>query len=594
MHTVWFPAPVALLFRRVVNVVFPLSISHHYFRRKLQLDGDTTPTSTADSRTKLWGAFPRPAWYSKDRGFVQATSLDDVQSRPTASVEPTSEHSLPDHHLPPKQPTDEIHRLIRSPVLYDPLRTPRYPIALCHGLYGFDVRGPSAFPILQMHYWTNVLNILRQKVGAEVIVTSVPSTGSIESRAKSMDHFLREKAHGRGINFMAHSMGGLDCRHLITHIKPTAYTPLSLTSIATPHRGSPFMDWCEENTGIGRLRHRERALSAAHSSETNAFSEEKPPQDADVHRHDHDASASKPPSNSTKSSLLFASLPSSFTTLLLSVVDSPAYANLTSAYLDNVFNPATPDDPSVKYFSVAGRVTNLSIWHPLWLPKMVLDGFEEKERERLRDDPRWDRSDEWGNDALVTVQSARWGEFLGIMEGCDHWDVRGARGIDVDILSVPGLHIGKGGSKPKTEESARKHEEESWSVADWRKFVRMWKREEKEAAKDAAAGISQRTHEERRANRRKGGKAEADEVVKSSTDKVSAVFDWIIEQVPSKRSFSLLPSSGQESGDAPSSAAGKTDREKTEKQADRSDLATKMDLERFYIALCRKLYDEGL
>lgn len=63
---------------------------------------------------------------------------------------------------------------------------------------------------------------------------------------------------------MAHSMGGLDCkhispqsvhlnphacflpigRHLISHIKPTEYTPLSLTTISTPHRGSPFMDWC--------------------------------------------------------------------------------------------------------------------------------------------------------------------------------------------------------------------------------------------------------------------------------------------------------------------------------------------------------------
>lgn len=42
------------------------------------------------------------------------------------------------------------------------------------GLYGFDVRGPSTFPSLRMQYWSNVLNILRNKVGAEVIVTAVP------------------------------------------------------------------------------------------------------------------------------------------------------------------------------------------------------------------------------------------------------------------------------------------------------------------------------------------------------------------------------------------------------------------------------------
>ena len=113
------------------------------------------------------------------------------------------------------------------------------------GLYGFDVRGPSSFPSLRMHYWSSVLNILRKTVGAEVIVTAVPATGSIASRAEQLDRFLQVKALGRGINFMAHSMGGLDCRHLITHLKPVDYTPLSLMTIATPHRGSPFMDWCK-------------------------------------------------------------------------------------------------------------------------------------------------------------------------------------------------------------------------------------------------------------------------------------------------------------------------------------------------------------
>ena len=96
-----------------------------------------------------------------------------------------------------------------------------------------------------MHYWSSILGILRKTVGAEVIVTAVPATGSIASRAEQLDRFLQIKAFGRGINFMAHSMGGLDCRYLITHLKPADYTPLSLTTIATPHRGSPFMDWCQ-------------------------------------------------------------------------------------------------------------------------------------------------------------------------------------------------------------------------------------------------------------------------------------------------------------------------------------------------------------
>lgn len=66
---------------------------------------------------------------------------------------------------------------------------------------------------------------------------------------------------------------------------------------------------------------------------------------------------------------------------------------------------------------------------------MVLDGVEETEREKLKKSwekdsgggqswedhniPLWANEGEWGNDGLVTVQSAKWGEFLGIMEGCD-------------------------------------------------------------------------------------------------------------------------------------------------------------------------------
>jgi triacylglycerol lipase len=53
---------------------------------------------------------------------------------------------------------------------------------------------------------------------------------------------------------------------------------------------------------------------------------------------------------------------------------------------------------------------------------MVLDGWEESERIRIKEggmSMSWEDEREWGNDGLVTVQSAKWGEFLGIMEGCD-------------------------------------------------------------------------------------------------------------------------------------------------------------------------------
>jgi triacylglycerol lipase len=211
-----------------------------------------------------------PASESRSNNYVEqlngSTKTEGKKLSPSSDPNSGSSPSEPREPVDPardgREDVDAIHRLIQNPVLYDPLRAPRYPIILCHGaplairdlnnkpnlilgLYGFDVRGPSSFPSLRMHYWSTILGILRKTVGAEVIVTAVPGTGSITSRADQLDRFLQNKALGRGINFMAHSMGGLDCRHLITHLKPVDYTPLSLTTIATPHRGSPFMDWCK-------------------------------------------------------------------------------------------------------------------------------------------------------------------------------------------------------------------------------------------------------------------------------------------------------------------------------------------------------------
>ncbi|KAL7279657.1 hypothetical protein ACG7TL_006064 [Trametes sanguinea] len=582
MQTVWFPLPVAAIFRRIVNVVSTLSISHQYLH---QTSPDAEPRRTFAFQSLQWPAWlggPRERWklsLSDGEGAYMDLQGDDMGDSPHRTVSP----------LRPRR-NDEIHKLMSHPALYDPVRKPRYPIVLCHGLYGFDVRGPSAFPMLQQHYWSNVLNVLRGKVGAEVLVTGVPSTGSISSRAENLDRFLRDRAPGRGINFLAHSMGGLDCRHLISHIQPTDYTPLSLTTIATPHRGSPFMDWCRQYIGLGRLEAEQlnRSRSEGADQEPSAEPQDKPSAEERSRR-----------VAGVKSLLSLASLPSSFTTLLLSLLDSPAYANLTSTYLNTVFNPATPNDPSVKYFSVAGRISNMSIWHPLWLPKMVLDGFEEKERARLREmgNPIADMDSEWGNDGLVTLQSARWGELLGVLEGCDHWDLRGARGLDIDLPSIPSP--------------------DGWNITDWGRFVRAWKREEKKAAKSAGADISEQTHVEAsaaatdpkereaaprghaRGRDQASSDADTDEVVKSSTDKLSAVFDWLVEQVPTPRSLGPLSASGARRGreDRASEGAPRQEvreRERSSKGAERSDLETKKDLERFYVALCRKLYDEGL
>ncbi|KAI6166632.1 lipase [Pisolithus thermaeus] len=363
---------------------------------------------------------------------------------------------------------------------------------------------------------------------------------------------------------MAHSMGGLDCRHLITHIKPTDYVPLSLTSISTPHRGSPFMDWCAQNLGLGRR------------------TDPQVPECNDAPTNSSQSNLEKP-----EFILSISSLPSSFTTLILSYLDSPAYANLTTSYLNDVFNPSTPDDPRVKYFSVVSRIDEMNIWHPLWLPKMVLDDAEQKDKESLKARmgsnyssqgvPPWEQDDQWGNDGLVTVQSARWGEFLGILEGCDHWDIRSWRGSSMEFsIGLPSVSIPLGGF-------AYRVGADGWSFGDWTRFIGAWRKQDKgtDDGLQMSAAMSQATDalplsSLRETKQERGQSDETDPVVKASTDRLSAVFDWIAEQVPPPGK--------------PSSSNGQP---QTTRPV-RKDLVTKADLERFYVSLTRKLYDEGL
>lgn len=231
-----------------------------------------------------------------------------------------------------------------------------------------------------------------------------------------MHKFLKDYLpKGVGVNFVAHSMGGLDCRHLISNIRPTEYTPLSLTTIATPHRGSPFMDWCAANIGVGATLKSDGADLASVSPEL-PFSLKSPIL----------ARLDPRTANSQKEQDAISSFTSALTNYLLSIFDTPAYNCLRTSYLRDEFNPATPDDPNVKYMSVAGRVSKMSVLHPLWFPKLVLDSAAERGYPAL-ETPSGDMYQ--GNDGLVSVASSKWGEFMGVVDGCHHWDLRGEGGL---------------------------------------------------------------------------------------------------------------------------------------------------------------------
>jgi triacylglycerol lipase len=198
-NIIWFPVPVATLFRRLVNVISTASIAHHYLlpSRSLPASDDSPEQHDFDPRSAcrvLWengsqGAGAVHASLKKTGedsldGFLKGTcatitlsviNLNAIAASgklwprwPTRlslfhpgsrSAQQLAEPSITDvddgrnsapipspNRYPREQHENEnenenrggaIHRLMQSPVLYDPIRAPRFPIVLCHGTLRF-------------------------------------------------------------------------------------------------------------------------------------------------------------------------------------------------------------------------------------------------------------------------------------------------------------------------------------------------------------------------------------------------------------------------------------------------------------------------
>ena len=115
-------------------------------------------------------------------------------------------------------------------------------------------------------------------------------------------------------------MGGLDARYMISRLKPKNVEVLSLTTIATPHRGSPFADF---------LFHR---IGPSH-------------------------------------------LPRIYHLLERFGLSTGAFSQLTTRYMREEFNPKTPDLEGVRYFSY-GAMAKPKIWSAFRRPQKVVERVE--------------------------------------------------------------------------------------------------------------------------------------------------------------------------------------------------------------------------
>ena len=218
------------------------------------------------------------------------------------------------------------------------------PVLLHHGLFGYDELklGP-----LRMRYFHSIGQGIAA-AGYPVIACSVHPTASVEKRATQLKQQILERLQaanllGQRVVIVAHSMGGLDVRYMISRLGMGRHVEAVLT-VCTPHRGSPYADWIVRN-----LHDRFGVLRMARKLG----------------------------------------------------LEIGAAADLTTTACAK-FNDTVPDDPDVKYYSIAGVRSFKQ------MPAFAMHSHHIV------------HAAEGDNDGLVSTTSATWGTHLCTWP-LDHW-----------------------------------------------------------------------------------------------------------------------------------------------------------------------------
>ena len=122
-------------------------------------------------------------------------------------------------------------------------------IVLAHGILGF-----KKIPILDLEYFNGVKAYLEEKFNARVLVTKVDPVAGIEKHGDQLHEQITAALGqtgaapildpGKKVHIIAHSMGGLDARYLLSkNANGIANYVSTLTTIGTPHKGSPLADF---------------------------------------------------------------------------------------------------------------------------------------------------------------------------------------------------------------------------------------------------------------------------------------------------------------------------------------------------------------
>lgn len=269
----------------------------------------------------------------------------------------------------------------------------RYPVVLAHGVTWFNALNIER---LKSDYWQGIDDRFRS-LGVSVIAPEVPALGSVAERAAALKAAIDSAYPGRRVNIVAHSMGGLDARYMITMLG-MGHRVASLTTVSTPHHGSYYADFAK--TYIFKWQGLD---------------------------------------------WLFGKVD----------INPKAVGELTVHNMENYFNATVKDDPQVAYFSWAGVADLWEMPITQWgmklivslaerraagkalgpamkaaLDKQIPHGSEEVEAMALGG-KGWVRPEEAGrSDGVVSTSSARWGTYLGELRGYHLAQIGTSRRVD--------------------------------------------------------------------------------------------------------------------------------------------------------------------
>ncbi len=259
----------------------------------------------------------------------------------------------------------------------------KHPIVLVHGfMASYSTGGAGMFYIVRA----------LEKDGHVTYFSETPPFSSTEQRSVAIEEYLEDLLVATGaekVNLIAHSMGGLDSRYLISkNGLDRSDIVASLTTLGTPHRGTKLADIAGELPSSW-----DKVLDALASIYGKNIS-----QSASDNTTDFRGALD---SLSEKEAVNFNQLHPN-----VAGVKYQSYAGIGT--ITGIANPLAPEVCDDKILSNEGTYARLSaVFWPI-VPVIAEIGFTDTEP----------------NDGLILVRSAKWGDFLGCIPA-DHLEMSG-------------------------------------------------------------------------------------------------------------------------------------------------------------------------